>query len=243
MNELMKKKEILLLATGTDEGILTGQSAAYFATEFFSFLFLKCEKKFSIFLERAFGCQGNVSLPSISRLPSVWRWLVEVKREIAVYQRRQARQLVLEVFVVVGVFYRFVVREVISYAVAVVVVVAVAVVVRVWLVAHQTRVFALELMSLPHLRQVLELLSQVLQLGLDVNVLGFQGLRLAHQVVDALALLEATLGRGDFVPFATSLSSIFVFGRQLISKKLIKLFIDIPREITLINFYYIVFAR
>jgi hypothetical protein len=119
------------------------------------------------------------------------------------------------VFVVIVVFYRVMLREVIFYAVSVVTAVSCLLV---GLVAHQAGVFALDLVSLPHFRQVLVLLPQVLKLGLDVNVLGFQCLRLAHQIVDTLALLETTLGRGDFVPFAASLSSIFVFGRQLIRK-------------------------
>lgn len=106
--------------------------------------------------------------------------------------------------VVVGVFYRVLFAEMVSYTVGIVV--------RLLAIA-QAGVLALHLVRLPHLRQVLVLLSQVFQLCFDVHILRFERLRLAHQVVDALALLEATLGRGNFISLAPSLSAILVFGR------------------------------
>lgn len=72
---------------------------------------------------------------------------------------------------------------------------------------------ALVLVCLPHLGQISVLLSQVLQLCFDVDILRFQSLRFAHQIVDAFALLKPTLRCSDFVSLAATFSSILVFGR------------------------------
>lgn len=127
--------------------------------------------------------------------------LIKVERQITVDQRRQAWQLILEMLIVVRVFYRLLFHELIA------VVVDVAVV---FLVTIQ---LALYLMCLPHLGQVRVLLSQILQLCFDVYVLCFQSFRFTHQIVDAFTLLKPTLGCSDFVSLTTTFSSIFIFGR------------------------------
>lgn len=104
-----------------------------------------------------------------------FEFLVEVEGKIAIYQRRQTRQLILMMFVVVGVFYCLLLKLMISYADVIVVVIVL------FLVAvDQPRIFTLHLMRLPHLRQVSILFSKVFQLSFDVDILGFQRFRLAH---------------------------------------------------------------
>lgn len=134
--------------------------------------------------------------------------LIKVEGKITIYQRRQTWQLILKMFIVIGVFQRLLFDELIFYTVIMVVVVVL------FLVSNQDGVLsAFHLMCLPHLRQVLVLLSEVFKLSFNVNVLSFQCFRFTHQVVDAFTFLEATFRRCNFVSFSPTFSSILVFGR------------------------------
>lgn len=59
------------------------------------------------------------------------------------------------------------------------------------------------------------LVPQLLQLVLEVDVLRLERFRFVDQVGGAFAFLQATLGRCDFVSFATASSSLLVFRGKL----------------------------
>lgn len=63
------------------------------------------------------------------------------------------------------------------------------------------------------LEQLPPLVLQLLDLGLELDVLGFQGLGFADEVGGALAFLQPAFRCCDFVSFAPSSSPFLVFRR------------------------------
>lgn len=69
-----------------------------------------------------------------------------------------------------------------------------------------------------NLKELSALILQFLDLGLELDVLGFKGFRFGDEVRGPFALFQATLGRRYFVALAAASTTLLVLRGQLKKK-------------------------